>query len=154
MAEFLSSDPAVQDAHPHTVYDLIANICHDGQPGIYHNWRDEWESECPSPDSSLVVLAPVILQVIINWSREGLLGGGLFPPPTSIFDRFYAIHNPEDLRNLVTPGGVMRCPMKQLKALFCTAFHVCISSLKRSQISAFTAHRLEYLGLMNAKFVN
>ena len=76
MAEFLSSDPAVQDAHPHTVYDLIANICHDGQPGIYHNWRDEWESECPSPDSSLVVLAPVILQVIINWSREGLLGGG------------------------------------------------------------------------------
>ena len=33
MAEFLSSDPAVQDAHPHTVYDLIANICHDGQPG-------------------------------------------------------------------------------------------------------------------------
>ena len=33
MAEFLSSDPAVQDAHPHTVYDLIANICHDGQAG-------------------------------------------------------------------------------------------------------------------------
>ena len=33
MAEFLSSDPKVQDAHPHSVYDLIANICHDGQPG-------------------------------------------------------------------------------------------------------------------------
>ena len=33
MIEFLSSDPAVQDAHPHTVYDLIANICHDGQLG-------------------------------------------------------------------------------------------------------------------------
>ena len=33
MAEFLSSDPEVQDAHPHTVYDLVANICHDGQPG-------------------------------------------------------------------------------------------------------------------------
>ena len=33
MAEFLSSDPDVQDAHPCTVYDLIANICHDGQPG-------------------------------------------------------------------------------------------------------------------------
>ena len=33
MAEFLSSEPEVQDAHPHTVYDLIANICHDGQPG-------------------------------------------------------------------------------------------------------------------------
>lgn len=30
MAEFLSSDPAVQDAHPHTSYDLLANICHDG----------------------------------------------------------------------------------------------------------------------------
>ena len=33
MAEFLSNDPEVQDAHPHTVYDLIANICHDGHPG-------------------------------------------------------------------------------------------------------------------------
>lgn len=33
MAEFLSSDPDIQDAHPHTVYDLMANICHDGQPG-------------------------------------------------------------------------------------------------------------------------
>lgn len=33
MAEFLSSDPKVQDTHPHSVYDLIANICHDGQPG-------------------------------------------------------------------------------------------------------------------------
>ena len=33
MAEFLSSDPAVQDAHPHSTYDLIANICHDGQAG-------------------------------------------------------------------------------------------------------------------------
>ncbi|CAI8006750.1 U4/U6.U5 tri-snRNP-associated protein 2 [Geodia barretti] len=33
MAEFLSSDQEVQDAHPHTVYDLMANICHDGQPG-------------------------------------------------------------------------------------------------------------------------
>ena len=30
MVEFLSSDPAVQDAHPHTNYDLLANICHDG----------------------------------------------------------------------------------------------------------------------------
>ena len=33
MAEFLSSDPAVQDAHPHTTYDLLANICHDGPAG-------------------------------------------------------------------------------------------------------------------------
>ena len=33
MAELLSSDQEVQDAHPHTVYDLMANICHDGQPG-------------------------------------------------------------------------------------------------------------------------
>ena len=33
MAEFLSSDPAVQDAHPHTVYDLMASICHSGQAG-------------------------------------------------------------------------------------------------------------------------
>ena len=33
MVEFLSSDPAVQDAHPHTTYDLLANICHDGPAG-------------------------------------------------------------------------------------------------------------------------
>ncbi len=35
MAEFLCSDAQVQDAHPNTVYDLVANICHDGQPGTY-----------------------------------------------------------------------------------------------------------------------
>ena len=39
MAEFLSSDPAIQDAHPHTVYDLIANICHDGQPGTVYQHK-------------------------------------------------------------------------------------------------------------------
>ena len=33
MAGFLSSDPAVQDAHPHTEYDLMASICHSGQAG-------------------------------------------------------------------------------------------------------------------------
>jgi hypothetical protein len=38
MAEFLSSDPEVQDAHPHSVYDLIANICHDGHPGEGLSW--------------------------------------------------------------------------------------------------------------------
>ena len=32
MAEYLVSDPAVQDAHPHTQYDLVANICHEGEP--------------------------------------------------------------------------------------------------------------------------
>ncbi|KAK3727510.1 hypothetical protein QZH41_018373, partial [Actinostola sp. cb2023] len=32
MAEYLSTDPKVQDAHPHTTYDLIANICHEGDP--------------------------------------------------------------------------------------------------------------------------
>lgn len=34
MAEFLADDDAVVAAHKHTVYDLIANICHDGQPGM------------------------------------------------------------------------------------------------------------------------
>ncbi len=33
MAEFLADDDEVQKAHKNTVYDLIANICHDGQPG-------------------------------------------------------------------------------------------------------------------------
>lgn len=33
MAEYLVSDPAIQDAHLHTQYDLIANICHEGEPG-------------------------------------------------------------------------------------------------------------------------
>ena len=33
MAEYLVSDPAIQDAHPHTQYDLIANVCHEGEPG-------------------------------------------------------------------------------------------------------------------------
>ncbi|KXJ05673.1 U4/U6.U5 tri-snRNP-associated protein 2 [Exaiptasia diaphana] len=34
MAEYLSSDPKVQDAHPRTTYDLIANICHEGDPDL------------------------------------------------------------------------------------------------------------------------
>jgi U4/U6.U5 tri-snRNP-associated protein 2 len=51
MAEFLSSDPKVQDAHPHTVYDLVANICHDGQAGsgkgtyrvhLRHKGANQW----------------------------------------------------------------------------------------------------------------
>ena len=33
MAEFLSSDEGISEAHPHTVYDLVANICHDGKAG-------------------------------------------------------------------------------------------------------------------------
>ena len=35
MAEFLANDDEVVAAHKHTVYDLIANICHDGQPGLF-----------------------------------------------------------------------------------------------------------------------
>ncbi|EDO45015.1 predicted protein [Nematostella vectensis] len=49
LAEYLSSDPAVQDAHPHTTYDLVANICHDGEPesGTYrlhvlHRGANKW----------------------------------------------------------------------------------------------------------------
>ena len=34
MAEFLANDDEVVDAHKHTMYDLVANICHDGQPGL------------------------------------------------------------------------------------------------------------------------
>lgn len=34
MDEFLPDDPEVQRAHPHTKYDLIANICHDGAAGM------------------------------------------------------------------------------------------------------------------------
>ena len=33
MAEFLSSDEGVTEAHPNTVYNLVANICHDGKAG-------------------------------------------------------------------------------------------------------------------------
>lgn len=33
MAEFLANDEDVVNAHKYTVYDLIANVCHDGQPG-------------------------------------------------------------------------------------------------------------------------
>ncbi|XP_028515619.1 U4/U6.U5 tri-snRNP-associated protein 2 [Exaiptasia diaphana] len=49
MAEYLSSDPKVQDAHPRTTYDLIANICHEGDPegGTYrlfvlHKGANKW----------------------------------------------------------------------------------------------------------------
>ena len=36
MAEFLADDEEVRAAHTHTMYDLIANICHDGQPGGFY----------------------------------------------------------------------------------------------------------------------
>ncbi|CAK9301107.1 unnamed protein product [Gordionus sp. m RMFG-2023] len=33
MAEYICSDPAIQDANPDTTYDLIANVVHDSLPG-------------------------------------------------------------------------------------------------------------------------
>jgi U4/U6.U5 tri-snRNP-associated protein 2 len=33
MGEFLSRDPEVRKQHPQTKYNLVANICHDGQAG-------------------------------------------------------------------------------------------------------------------------
>lgn len=51
MAEFISADPAVVAAHPHTVYDLVANICHDGPAGagkgtyrlhVRHKGANQW----------------------------------------------------------------------------------------------------------------
>ena len=43
MAEFLADDDEVVKAHKHTMYDLVANICHDGQPGTegggWRGWR-------------------------------------------------------------------------------------------------------------------
>ncbi|XP_031558310.1 U4/U6.U5 tri-snRNP-associated protein 2-like [Actinia tenebrosa] len=49
LAEYLSTDPKIQDAHPHTTYDLVANICHEGEPegGTYrlfvlHKGANKW----------------------------------------------------------------------------------------------------------------
>ena len=33
MKEYLVDDPQVVEKHPHTSYDLVANISHDGEPG-------------------------------------------------------------------------------------------------------------------------
>ena len=49
MAEYLVSDAAIQDAHPHTQYDLIANICHEGEPGKGNSTSCEvWHCSCQS----------------------------------------------------------------------------------------------------------
>lgn len=51
MDEFLPDDPDIQRAHPHTKYDLIANICHDGAAGpgkgtfrvhVKHKGASQW----------------------------------------------------------------------------------------------------------------
>ncbi|XP_071952068.1 ubiquitin carboxyl-terminal hydrolase 39-like isoform X1 [Antedon mediterranea] len=49
LKEYLSADPAVRNAHPHTSYDLIANIVHDGEPNkgtyrvhILHKGTGKW----------------------------------------------------------------------------------------------------------------
>ena len=34
MKEYLVDDPKVQKKYPHTCYDLVANISHDGEPGM------------------------------------------------------------------------------------------------------------------------
>jgi len=36
MREFLSQDEDIQKAHPHSCYDLIANISHEGEPGLFY----------------------------------------------------------------------------------------------------------------------
>ena len=50
MAEFLADDEAVVNAHKHTVYDLIVNICHDGQPSeslsLFHYCFVKWVWSC------------------------------------------------------------------------------------------------------------
>ena len=33
MRDFLSSDDEVQKEHPNTLYNLVANISHEGEPG-------------------------------------------------------------------------------------------------------------------------
>ena len=33
MKDYLLDDPKVRERHPHTSYDLVANIPHDGEPG-------------------------------------------------------------------------------------------------------------------------
>jgi len=51
LREFLSKDPEVQNAHPCTSYDLVANIVHDGEPGpdkgtyrvhVLHQGTGQW----------------------------------------------------------------------------------------------------------------
>ena len=59
MAEYLVSDPAIQDSHPHTQYDLIANICHEGEPGkgkLMHFFLT---------DFVLTLVCKVIIQVLL-----------------------------------------------------------------------------------------
>ena len=34
MKEYLVEDPKIREKYPDTCYDLIANISHDGEPGI------------------------------------------------------------------------------------------------------------------------
>ena len=33
MKEYLVDDPKIHEQHPHTSYDLVANISHEGEPG-------------------------------------------------------------------------------------------------------------------------
>lgn len=51
MKDFLANDPKVLSAHPFTSYDLVANISHDGEPGVdkgnfrvhvYHKGAKQW----------------------------------------------------------------------------------------------------------------
>eukprot|EP00111_Clytia_hemisphaerica_P019271 TCONS_00056889-protein len=51
MKDFLSEDEEVQKAHPHTSYDLVANISHEGEPGqgkgtyklhVLHKGNKQW----------------------------------------------------------------------------------------------------------------
>ena len=80
MAEFLSSDPAVQDAHPHTVYDLMASICHSGQAGsgkgTYHVHIRHKASytictvyACVFTSDSLTYSSSITVNVKISWSQ-------------------------------------------------------------------------------------
>ncbi len=84
MAEFLSNDKSVQDSHPHTVYDLVANICHDGQPGtgeggtyrvhIRHKGSNKWfeleDLHVQDLLPQMITLAEAYIQVLYTCINE------------------------------------------------------------------------------------
>jgi U4/U6.U5 tri-snRNP-associated protein 2 len=76
MGEFLSRDPEVRKQHPQTKYNLVANICHDGQAGsgkgtyrvhVRHKGANQWfelqDLHVTSLQAQMITLAESYIQV-------------------------------------------------------------------------------------------
>ena len=68
MKEYLVDDPKVREKYPQACYDLVANVSHDGEPGMKMTYvlRFHWPMACQI--IRIHLFNNIKLQMILNES--------------------------------------------------------------------------------------